>query len=71
MIFIAINQQYRFDIEGHVSTFGHPEWAKTHEPASSTSPVVSTLVQSGATCIGTTVLDNFAYGYVYIFFHKP
>ncbi|KAK2385679.1 translocon at the outer membrane of chloroplasts [Trifolium repens] len=51
-----------FDIEGHVSTFGHPEWAKTHEPASSTSPVVSTLVQSGATCIGTTVLDNFAYG---------
>lgn len=51
-----------FDIEGHVSTFGHPEWARTHEPASSTSPAVSTLVQSGATCIGTTVLDDLSYG---------
>jgi len=47
-----------------VSTFGHPEWARTHEPASSTSPAVSTLVQSGATCIGTTVLDDLSYGFV-------
>ncbi|XP_058732419.1 translocon at the outer membrane of chloroplasts 64 [Vicia villosa] len=51
-----------FDVEGRVSTFGHPEWEKTHEPASSTSPVVSALVESGATCIGTTVVDEFAYG---------
>lgn len=51
-----------FDIEGHVSSFGHPEWARTHEAASSTSPAVSTLVQAGATCIGTTVIDHFAYG---------
>ncbi|XP_004503273.1 translocon at the outer membrane of chloroplasts 64 [Cicer arietinum] len=51
-----------FDIEGHVSSFGHPEWARTHEAASSTSPSVSTLVEAGATCLGTTVLDEFAYG---------
>lgn len=47
-----------------MSTFGHPEWARTHEPASSTSPAVSTLVQSGATCIATTVLDHLSYGFV-------
>ncbi|KAE9613840.1 Translocon at the outer membrane of chloroplasts 64 [Lupinus albus] len=51
-----------FNIEGHVSTFGHPEWEKTHEPASSTSPVVSALVDGGATCVGTTVVDELAYG---------
>ena len=54
----------RFDIEGHVSTLGHPEWARTHEAASSTSPVVSALVEGGATCVGTTVVDDLAYGFV-------
>ncbi|XP_057446926.1 translocon at the outer membrane of chloroplasts 64-like [Lotus japonicus] len=51
-----------FDIDGHVTTFGHPEWARTHEAASQTSPVVSALVEGGATCIGTTVVDELAYG---------
>ncbi|KAL1327922.1 hypothetical protein HN51_037907 [Arachis hypogaea] len=51
-----------FDIEGHVSTFGHPDWARTHEAASSTSPVVSALVEGGATCLGTTLVDDLAYG---------
>ncbi|WVZ22546.1 hypothetical protein V8G54_001090 [Vigna mungo] len=51
-----------FDIEGRVSTFGHPEWARSHEPASSTSPVVSALVEGGATCVATTVVDDFALG---------
>ncbi|XP_027344441.1 uncharacterized protein LOC113856680 [Abrus precatorius] len=51
-----------FDVEGHVSTFGHPEWARTHEPASSTSPSVSALVEGGATCVGTTVIEDFAFG---------
>ncbi|KAH1049759.1 hypothetical protein GYH30_020329 [Glycine max] len=51
-----------FDIEGHVSTFGHPEWARTHEPASSTAPAVSALVEGGATCVATTVLDDLALG---------
>lgn len=54
----------RFDIDGHVTTFGHPEWARTHEAASQTSPVVSALVEGGATCIGTTVVDELAYGLV-------
>ncbi|BAT72627.1 hypothetical protein LR48_Vigan05g098500 [Vigna angularis] len=51
-----------FDIEGRVSTFGHPEWARSHEPASSTSPAVSALVEGGATCVATTVVDDFALG---------
>ncbi|CAL0313772.1 unnamed protein product [Lupinus luteus] len=51
-----------FNIEGHVSTFGHPEWERTHESASSTAPTVSALVEGGATCVGTTVVDDLAYG---------
>ncbi|PON79146.1 Amidase [Trema orientale] len=51
-----------FEIDGHVTGFGHPDWARTHEAASSTCPVVSTLVEGGATCIGKTVVDELAYG---------
>ncbi|KAK3228289.1 hypothetical protein Dsin_008151 [Dipteronia sinensis] len=51
-----------FDIEGYVSGFGHPDWARTHEAASRTAPVVSTLVEGGATCVGKTVVDELAYG---------
>ncbi|KAB5531778.1 hypothetical protein DKX38_018448 [Salix brachista] len=50
-----------FEIEGYVSGFGHPEWAKTHEAASRTSLVVSALVDGGATCVGKTVIDELAY----------
>jgi Asp-tRNA(Asn)/Glu-tRNA(Gln) amidotransferase A subunit family amidase len=51
----------RFDITGYVTGFGHPDWVRTHEAASSTSPVVSTLVEGGATCVGKTVVDEFAF----------
>ncbi|KAJ1425337.1 hypothetical protein SESBI_11047 [Sesbania bispinosa] len=40
----------RFDIDGHVTTFGHPEWARTHEAASQISPMVSALVEGGTLC---------------------
>ncbi|KAJ0232494.1 Outer envelope protein 64 [Hirschfeldia incana] len=50
-----------FDVKGHVSGFGHPDWIKTHEAAASTSPVVSVLVEGGATCVGKTVVDEFAF----------
>ncbi|KAB1212287.1 Translocon at the outer membrane of chloroplasts 64 [Morella rubra] len=51
-----------FDIDGHITGFGHPDWVKTHEKASWTSPVVSSLVEGGATCSGKTVVDELAYG---------
>lgn len=50
-----------FDINGYVTGFGNPDWARTHEPASRTSPVVSALIEGGATCVGKTVVDDMAY----------
>lgn len=56
----------RFDVKGYVSGFGHPEWIRTHEAAASTSPVVSLLVEGGgATCVGKTVVDEFAFRFVF------
>ncbi|CAH8370302.1 unnamed protein product [Eruca vesicaria subsp. sativa] len=51
-----------FDVTGNVTGFGHPDWVRTHEAASSTCPVVSTLVEGGATCVGKTVVDELAFG---------
>ncbi|KAA3476040.1 outer envelope protein 64, chloroplastic isoform X1 [Gossypium australe] len=53
-----------FDIEGFVTGFGHPDWLRTHEPSTRTSPVVLALVEGGATCIGKTVVDELAYRYL-------
>ncbi|KAK3441667.1 hypothetical protein EUGRSUZ_B01996 [Eucalyptus grandis] len=50
-----------FDIEGHVTGFGNPDWARTHEPASSTAPAVLNVLKAGATCVGKTVMDEMAY----------
>lgn len=50
-----------FDVEGFITGFGHLDWVQTHEIASRTSPVVSALVDSGATCVGKTVVDEMAY----------
>ncbi|CAM8915458.1 unnamed protein product [Rhodiola kirilowii] len=50
-----------FDIEGHVTGFGNPDWERTHAAASRTSPLVSTLVEGGATCVGKTVLDELSF----------
>ncbi|KAF5177715.1 Glutamyl-tRNA(Gln) amidotransferase subunit A, partial [Thalictrum thalictroides] len=50
-----------FDIEGYVTGFGNPDWEKTHDAASRTSTVVSSLVEGGATCTGKTVVDELAY----------
>ncbi|XP_073015291.1 translocon at the outer membrane of chloroplasts 64-like isoform X1 [Primulina eburnea] len=50
-----------FDIEGFVTGFGNPDWSRTHEPATLTSPVVAALVDGGATCTGKTVVDDMAF----------
>lgn len=49
--------------------FGNPDWSRTHEPASQTSTVVTTLVEGGATCTGRTVVDDMAFGFVPDSFH--
>ncbi|XP_022719372.1 amidase 1-like [Durio zibethinus] len=50
-----------FDIEGYVTGFGNPDWARTHSAATSTAPAVMDLLMGGATCLGKTVMDEMAY----------
>ncbi|XP_030473393.1 amidase 1 [Syzygium oleosum] len=50
-----------FDVEGQVTGFGNPDWARTHVPASSTAPAVLDVLKAGATCLGKTVMDEMAY----------
>ncbi|KAG9457960.1 hypothetical protein H6P81_002468 [Aristolochia fimbriata] len=50
-----------FDVKGHVTGFGNPDWARTHSPAISTSPVVLALLGAGATIVGKTIMDELAY----------
>jgi len=49
------------DVAGHVSTNGHPLWAKTHAPAQSNAAVVDQLLISGAPLIGKAQMDEMAY----------
>lgn len=50
-----------FAIRGHTSSFGHPDWARTHEPATRHAPVVAQLLDAGADLIGVTILDELAF----------
>ncbi|XP_062214832.1 outer envelope protein 64, chloroplastic-like isoform X2 [Phragmites australis] len=49
------------NVSGYITSFGSLEWAKTHDAATQTSPVVSALVHGGAICVGKTVIDEMAY----------
>ena len=49
-------------IRGHRSTAGHPDWARTHEPARRDAPVLDKLLRAGADLVGVTILDELAYG---------
>jgi amidase len=50
-----------FAIRGHTSSMGHPDWARTHEPAERNAPVVSQLLEEGADLVGVTILDELAF----------
>ena len=50
-----------FQIEGRVVGFGSPAWAETHKPARATARAVAMLADAGATCVGVTRMDEFAY----------
>lgn len=50
-----------FDVEGHVTGFGNPDWARTHPVATTTAPAVLSVLKAGATCVGKTVMDEMAY----------
>jgi amidase len=51
-----------FDIEGHVTGAGNPDWLATHPPAPYTAPAVQLLVDSGADMVGKTQTDELSRG---------
>lgn len=50
-----------YEISGHVTGYGNPEWARTRRAASSTAFAVQALLDAGATLIGKTHTDELAY----------
>jgi len=50
-----------FDIEGHVCCCGNPDWLASHGPATRTAPVITRLLDAGATLVGKTITDELAY----------
>jgi len=57
----------RFDVKGYVAGFGNPDWARTHQVATSTAPTVLSVLSAGATCVGKTVMDEMAYRFAFFF----
>ena len=51
-----------YDVAGHVTGGGNPDWAATHAPAEMTAPVVTKLLEAGATLIGKTITDELTRG---------
>lgn len=51
-----------FDVAGEVTSFGHPDWARTHPAASGTAPVVAALLEAGASLVGKTKTVELAFG---------
>ena len=51
-----------FDVEGHVTGGGNPDWKATHPPAEKNAWVVQALVNAGADMVGKTVTDELTRG---------
>ncbi|KAI4342282.1 hypothetical protein MLD38_026924 [Melastoma candidum] len=54
--------QDNFDVAGHVTGFGCPDWKRTHEAVEKTAVAVTLLLKNGAKCVGSTVMGEFAFG---------
>ena len=51
-----------FDVVGHVTGGGNPDWKATHPPAERTAWIVETLVDAGAAMVGKTHTDELTRG---------
>ncbi len=50
-----------FDVAGHRTGFGSPDWLRTHEPASRSASVLTTLLAAGAELVGKTHTEEMAF----------
>lgn len=50
-----------YDVAGHKTGFGNPDWLATHAPAAKTASVVERLLDAGATLVGKTHTEEFAF----------
>lgn len=57
------------DVAGQVTGCGNAEWLRTHEPARENAPVVQILLDAGASMVGKTITEEFAYGMIGENFH--
>ncbi len=51
-----------FDVAGHVTGGGNPDWKATHEAATKTAWVIQKLVDAGASMVGKTHTDELTRG---------
>lgn len=51
-------------IKGHISSFGHAQWRKTHKAADKDSSILTKLLSEGAELIGTAKMDQLAYSII-------
>lgn len=50
-----------YDVAGHKTGFGSPDWLATHEAASATAPIVQRGLAAGASLVGKTHTDELTY----------
>jgi amidase len=50
-----------YDVAGHRTGFGSPDWLRTHEPAQETAFVPRALLDAGADLVGKTQTDELTY----------
>jgi amidase len=50
-----------YDIAGHRTGAGNPDWLATHGPATRNAPVIDMLLAAGADIVGKTMTDELAY----------
>jgi amidase len=58
---IAFGAKDVFDVAGHRTGFGSPDWLRTHEPATQTAPAIERLLAAGASLAGKTQTDELAF----------
>ncbi len=50
-----------YDVAGHRTGFGSPDWLASHEPATKTASVALTLLNAGAVMVGKTHTEEMAF----------